>query len=47
MPKGKYPVDYFLNPNIDKPIDEIYKDIDAYSDEFFEDEEIRFRRNHK
>ena len=41
MSKGKYPVEYFLNPNINKPIEEIYKDIDAYSGEFFEDEEIR------
>lgn len=43
MPKGKYPVEYFENPNINKPIEEIYKDIDAYSGEFFEDEEY-FRK---
>ena len=41
MSKGKYPVEYFENPNIDKPIEEIYSDIDAYSGEFFEDQEIR------
>ena len=41
MPKGKYPVEYFLNPNIEKPIEDIYKDIDAYSGEFFEDEDLR------
>ena len=41
MPKGKYPVEYFLNPNINKPIEKIYADIDAYSGEFFEDEEYR------
>lgn len=43
MPKGKYPVEYFENPNINKPIEEIYKDIDAYSGEFFEDEDY-FRK---
>lgn len=38
--KGKYPVDYFRNPNMDKEksIYEIWDDIDAYSGEFFEDE---------
>lgn len=41
MPKGKYPVEYFKNPNINKPLEEIYDDIDAYSGEFFEDEELR------
>ena len=41
MPKGKYPVEYFLNPNINKPVEEIWADIDAYSGEFFEDEELR------
>ena len=44
MPKGKYPVEYFRNPNINKPLEEIYQDIDAYSGEFFADEE-RFRKN--
>ena len=39
--KGKYPVEYFMNPNIDKPVEEIWADIDAYSGEFFEDEDIR------
>ncbi len=39
--KGKYPVEYFENPNINKPIEEIWADIDAYSGEFFEDEEYR------
>lgn len=42
MPKGKYPVEYFENPNINKPIEEIWADIDAFSGEFFEDEDIRF-----
>ncbi len=41
MSKGKYPVEYFLNPNINKPIEEIWADIDAYSGEFFEDEQLR------
>lgn len=41
MPKGKYPVEYFRNPNINKQLEEIYDDIDAYSGEFFEDEELR------
>ena len=36
--KGIYPVTYFDNPNIDKPIEEIWSDIDAYTGEFFEDE---------
>jgi len=36
--KGVYPVEYFSNPHINKPIEEIYADIDAYSSEFFEDE---------
>ena len=36
--KGKYPREYFLNPNIDKPIQEIWDDIDAYTGEFMEDE---------
>ena len=36
--KGKYPREYFHNPNIQKPIEEIWDDIDAYSGEFFEDE---------
>lgn len=43
MPKGKYPIEYFNNPNINKNIEDIYKDIDAYSGEFFEDEE-QFRK---
>ena len=41
MPKGKYPVEYFFNPNINKPIEEIYRDIDAYSGEFFSDQAIK------
>jgi len=36
--KGKYPREYFKNPNINKPIEEIWDDIDAYSGEYFEDE---------
>lgn len=44
MPKGKYPIEYFENPNINKNIEEIYRDIDAYSGEFFEDEEFFKKR---
>lgn len=36
--KGIYPVSYFRDPNVNKPIEEIWDDIDAYSGEFFEDE---------
>lgn len=36
--KGKYPREYFLNPNINKPIEQIWDDIDAYTGEFMEDE---------
>ncbi len=38
--KGKYPRNYFLNPNMDKEksIEQIWDDIDAYSGEYFEDE---------
>ncbi len=36
--KGKYPREYFHNPDINKPLEEIWDDIDAYSGEFFEDE---------
>ncbi len=36
--KGKYPREYFKNPNINKSLEEIWDDIDAYSGEFFEDE---------
>lgn len=38
--KGKYPKAYFQNPYMDRerPIEEIWDDIDAYSGEFFEDE---------
>ena len=43
MPKGKYPVEYFTNPNMNKPIEEIWADIDAYSGEFFEDESLRLQ----
>ncbi len=39
--KGRYPVNYFMNPNMNKPIEEIWADIDAYSGEYFEDEEYR------
>jgi len=30
MPKGSYPVEYFSPPQIDKPLDEAYGDLDAY-----------------
>lgn len=36
--KGAYPVKYFLNPSINRPIEEIWDDIDAYTGEYFEDE---------
>ncbi len=36
--KGNYPYEYFANPNINKPIEEIWKDIDAFSMEVFPDE---------
>ena len=36
--KGNYPYDYFKNPIIYKPINEIYADIDAFSMEVFPDE---------
>ncbi len=36
--KGNYPYDYFANPNINKPIEEIWADIDAFSMEVFPDE---------
>jgi glycosyltransferase involved in cell wall biosynthesis len=38
MPKGRYPKDYFHTPDIRKPIQAIYDDIDAYTGEFFKDE---------
>ena len=44
MPKGEYPVEYLANPNINKPIEEIYGDIDAYTNEFFE-EDIEYHRH--
>lgn len=39
--RGNYPFEYLHNPNINKPIEQIYQDIDAYTGEFFEDEEAR------
>ncbi len=36
--KGNYPYEYFANPNINKPIEEIWKDIDAFSMEVFSEE---------
>ncbi len=38
MPRGVFPGQYINNPNIDKPIEEIYADIDGYSWEIYEDE---------
>jgi glycosyltransferase involved in cell wall biosynthesis len=40
MPKGDYnrQIPYNTNPNINKPIEEIYGDLDAYTVEVFEDE---------
>ncbi len=36
--KGIYPVTYFRNSKVNKPIEEIWNDIDSYSGEYFEDE---------
>lgn len=36
--KGVYPNEYLKNPNVAKPIEKIWDDIDAYTGEFFEDE---------
>ena len=36
--KGKYPTEYILNPNINKPIEQIWDDIESYTGEFMEDE---------
>ena len=36
--KGKYPTNYIQNPNINKPIQEIWDDIESYTGEFMEDE---------
>jgi glycosyltransferase involved in cell wall biosynthesis len=38
MPRGRAPVEYHRNPDIDKPVEEIYRDIDEWSYEVFEDE---------
>jgi glycosyltransferase involved in cell wall biosynthesis len=38
MPKDRYPREYFANPRIDKPLAEIYADLDAYTMEVFADE---------
>jgi hypothetical protein len=38
MPKGRYPTEYFCNPQVTKPLAEIYADLDAYTIEYFEDE---------
>jgi glycosyltransferase involved in cell wall biosynthesis len=38
MPRGRYPIEYFANPYISKPIFEIYRDLDDYTGEFFEEE---------
>jgi glycosyltransferase involved in cell wall biosynthesis len=33
MATGKYPFDYFANPKIDKPLEQIYADINGYTQE--------------
>lgn len=38
MLAGRYPVDYFSNCGIHKPLAEIYADLDAFTMEYFEDE---------
>ena len=40
--KGIYPIKYFKTPLCDKPLEEIWDDIDAYTGEFFEDEPQHF-----
>ena len=42
--KGIYPIKYFKTPLCDKPIEEIWDDIDAYTGEFFEDEPQHYKR---
>lgn len=43
MPKGQYPTDYFNQPAIDKPVDEIYALMDAFSYEIFEDDQESYK----
>jgi len=38
MPRGRFPVEYLHNPNVTKPMEDIYADLDAYTGEFFENE---------
>ncbi len=42
MKKGVWPVEYFQNPNIDKPIEQIWEDIDNYSfeEQFAKEEKL-------
>jgi glycosyltransferase involved in cell wall biosynthesis len=39
MPHGEFPQEYITNPNIDKPIGEIYRDINGFTWELFKGEE--------
>ena len=36
--KGRYQTDYFFNPNVNKPIEQIWDDIESYTGEFMEEE---------
>ena len=38
MPQGRYPTEYLSNAEVRKPKEEIYRDINDYSLEYFEDE---------
>lgn len=42
MNKGRWPVEYFQNPNIDKPIEQIWEDIDnfTFEEQFAKDEKL-------
>ena len=40
--RGKYPVEYFENPDINKPIQEIWDDIERFTLEILNDEPNNF-----
>jgi glycosyltransferase involved in cell wall biosynthesis len=45
MPRGThaYLYEYFANPKVDKPIDQIYSDLDQFTHEYYEDEPEHYR----
>ncbi|HEY9783966.1 MAG TPA: glycosyltransferase [Candidatus Obscuribacterales bacterium] len=43
MPRGVIPEEYLSNPKIDKAIEEIYADLDAYVHEYFDDEPQHYK----